>query len=91
MEEFLFSTVDFQLTVAISQDQIIHLESVRKQIFQLALLGQSAEFQNLDWWDGSSVFKSAVVGEPGPLLPRILLPRVCDTVSVIIAYMYSSC
>lgn len=62
MEEFLFSTVDFQLTVAISQDQIIHLESVRKQIFQLALLGQSAEFQNLDWWDGSSVFKSAVVG-----------------------------
>lgn len=49
MEEFLFSTVDFQLTITVSQDQIIHLESVRKQIFQLALLGQNAEFQNLDW------------------------------------------
>lgn len=62
MEEFLFSSVDFQLTVAISQDQIIHLESVRKQIFQLALIGQNAEFQNRDWWDGSSVCKSAIVG-----------------------------
>lgn len=65
MEEFLFSTVDFQLTVTISQDQIIHLESVRKQIFQLALIGQNAEFQNLDWWDGSSECKSAVVGRTG--------------------------
>lgn len=95
-QSFQLLIASYYIIVVFFSDQITHLESVRKQIFQLALIRQVLNFknQNLDLWDRPLLSKKrAMLRLPGSVyVPHsITINYVCNTTPVIIAYMESNC